>query len=229
LLEWLGVLPAARGRPSESPPQPAPPQVDSVPVTHDDARPESTRSALGWAAGADLELAASPGFDVSLARPSINAELQIGRGRDPLWFGFGARASAPASWDRGLSAERFATGAERVEYSDFQTGLHATLGFGAGRSSAFAQLEGGASFVHIQAFSTSERSVGDYEGVAGYLGAGLGLRYRLASALALAAAVSGQWLAERARYRVEDAPVLVEGPIRVTTRLGLIWESALFP
>jgi hypothetical protein len=227
LLEWLGVLPAARGRPSEPSPPPAARPAAAIP--HDEARAEGARSALGWAAGADLELATNPGFDVSLARPSVHAELQIGRGRDPVWFGFGARVGAPASWDRGLSSERFATGAERVEYSDFQTGLHAAIGLGAGRSAVFAQLEGGASFERIEAFSTSDRRVGDYAEVAGYLGLGLGLRYRLASALALAATVQGQWIAGRARYRIEDAPVLEEGPIRVATRIGLIWESALFP
>jgi hypothetical protein len=187
------------------------------------------RPVLGWAAGADLELATSPGFDVSLARPSVSAELQVGRGRDPVWFGLGARVGAPASWDRGLEAERFATGAERVEYSDFQTGLHAAIGLGAGASTVFAQLEGGASFVRIEALSSSERQVGEHDGVSGYLGLGLGLRYRLASALGIAATVQGQWIAERARYRVEGAPVLEEGPVRVATRIGLIWESALFP
>lgn len=226
LLEWLGVLPPARGRPG-APVLTVPPEAAAA--LQEEARAESERPALGWAAGADLELATSPGFDVSLARPSIHAELQIGRGREPLWFGFGARIGAPASWDRGLEPERFATRAERVEYSDFQTGLHAALGFGAGRSTVFAQLEGGASFAHVEALSAAERSVGEHEATSAYLGAGVGLRYRLASALALAAEVQGQWLAERARYRVEGSPVLEEGPIRVTTRLGLIWESALFP
>src|SRR5688572_28961504 len=110
LLEWLGVLPAARGRPSE--PSPAVPASPVAGPRHEGEPPEEARSMLGWAAGVDLELATSPGFDVSLARPSISAELQIGRGRQPLWFGFGARLGAPASWDRGLPPERFTTAAE---------------------------------------------------------------------------------------------------------------------
>jgi len=227
LLEWLGVLPAARGRPGEA--------ERSAPASPAAARPADSpvveaRPAIGWAAGADLELATNPGFDVSLIRPSIRAELQFGRGQAPLWFELGARFGAPASWDRGLDAARFETAVERVEYSDAQAALHTALGFGAARATVLAELEGGLSFAQVVARTDAGGEVGrPHDGVSAWVGLGLGLRYPLASALSLAAAVQGQWLAERARYRIEGSPVLEEGPVRVTTRLGLIWESALLP
>ena len=226
LLEWLGVLPAARGRPSEPSRATAESKAAAQRV---EQRGENARPALGWAAGADLELATSPGFDVSLARPAIAAELQLGRGTRPVWLALGARLAAPASWDRTLEPQRFTTGARRVEYSDVQTGLSGVVGFGAGRSTWFAQIEGGVTFAQVEAFADADRSLGAHDTASGYLSAGIGLRHRLASALALAATVAGQWRPERARYRVEGSKVLEEGPIRVATRIGLIWESALFP
>jgi hypothetical protein len=230
LLEWMGVLPAARGRPSgvQQPARPAAPAAAST--TAEPAAGEGGGSlALGWAAGADLELATSPGYDVSLVRPSIHAEAQLGRARAPLWLELGGRLGAPASWDRKLDATLFETAAERVEYSDTQVALHAALGFGSGRATLLGELEGGVSFAQVEAEAAAGEEVGGHDGLSGWLGLGLGLRYPLASGLGLAAAVQGQWLTERARYRIEGSPVLEEGPIRVVTRLGLIWESALLP
>jgi hypothetical protein len=226
LLEWLGVLPAADGVPDQHaqkvmPPPPA--QEAEVLAAPPDA------SALGWAAGADLELATNPGFDLSLVRPSLSVELQTGRARASPWFALGARFGAPASWDRRLDGAALELGAERVEYADWQAALHAGIGVGAGRASLLAQLEGGLSLASVEAVTRSGERVGDYTGVSAWLGLGLGLRYPLASALSLAAAVQGQLRLAPARYRFDGVKLLEEGPIGVVTRLGLIWESALLP
>jgi hypothetical protein len=227
LLEWLGVLPAARGRPSAGESAlPAGAKVDAPLVPSDTSGPPPPR--VGWGLGADLELAMSPGFDVSLARVSISGEVQLGRRRGPTWYAFGARLGAPASWERQLDAGAFAAGVERIVYSDVVTGLHAALGYGAGRATILGQIEGGLSFARVEALTQGGARVGDHDDIAGWLGLGLGLRYPLVWGLSVAAAVQGHWLADRTTYRVDGAQVLEEGPVRVVTRIGLIWENALF-
>ena len=224
LLEWLGVLPAAIGRPAQHAQQAgAPAQEDELTAAPNDA------SALGWAAAADLELATNPGFDLSLVRPSLSVELQLGRARTAPWFALGARFGAPASWDRALDGAALERGAQRVEYSDMQTALHAGIGVGSARATVLGQLEGGLSLASVETLTRSGERVADYGGVSGWLGLGLGLRYPLASALCLAAAVQGQLRLAPARYRFDGVKVLEEGRIGVVTRLGLIWESALLP
>jgi hypothetical protein len=226
LLEWLGVLPAARGRPSggETPAKAV--KVDAPLVPSDTSGPPPPR--VGWGLGADLELATSPGFDVSLARASVSGEVQLGRRRGPSWFAFGARLGAPASWERQLAASTFAAGVERIAYSDVVAGLHAALGYGAGRATILGQIEGGLSFLRVEALAQDDARVGDHDDVAGWLGLGIGLRYPLVWGLSIAAAVQGHWLADRTTYRVDGAKVLEEGPVQVVTRIGLIWENALF-
>jgi len=229
LLEWLGVLPAARGRPSAGQTAARTGGVDAPLVPSDTSGPPPPR--VGWGLGGDLELATSPGFDVSLARASISGEVQLGRRRGPSWFAFGARVAAPASWERQLEAGALggiAAEVERIMYSDVVTGLHAALGYGAGRATILGQIEGGLSFVRVEALAQDDARVGDHDDVAGWLGLGLGLRYPLVWGLSVAAAVQGRWLADRTRYRVDGAKVLEEGPVQVVSRIGLIWESALF-
>jgi hypothetical protein len=143
VLEWAGALPAAHGAPQgpasardEAPPSRdvrPPPEVPSA---------SPARSLFGWAAAMELELAATPVFDVNLVRPALAAEMQVGRGQMPVWYAFGLRAGAPASWERGLDAG-FATGVERVTYSELQGALYATLGASASRATLYAQLEAG--------------------------------------------------------------------------------------
>jgi hypothetical protein len=227
LLEWLGVLPAARGRPSDrEPPAPSGKPIDAPVVPTEASGPP--QSALGWGLGADLELVTSPGFDVSMARASISGEVQLGRRRGPSWYAFGARVGAPASWDRALNPGAASAGVERITYSDVMASLHAGLGYGAGRATILGEIEGGLSLARVQALDADGARVGDHEDVDGWIGLGVGLRYPLVWGLSVAAAVQGRWLADRATYRVQGTKVLEEGPVRVVSRIGLIWESALF-
>jgi len=225
LLEWLGAAPHARTPERESPaasPGPAP----RAPPPEQSAHARSTPS---WAVGADLELTSSPGYDVSLVRPSVVGELQLGRGAWPVWLAFGLRGSGRASWEPRLAPGVVAGGVRQVEYSSTDLALHAALGLGDGAAALIAGLVSGLSWVDVEARERRGEVAGDSAEVRGWLGLGVWLRYPIAWGLGLSVGAELHWQPDRARYRVAGAEVLEEGPLRTQTRVGLVWESAFSP
>jgi hypothetical protein len=222
LLEWLGAAPPARAPESAPPPASTP----RAPPEEPSPRPLPT---LSWAAGADLELMSSPGYEVSLWRPSVSAELQLGRGHWPAWLALGVRGSAPASWQPQLAQGVVARGVREVDYSSADLALHAAVGLGNEPATLLVGLVGGLSWIDVEARARGGGVAGEHAEARGFLGLGLGLRYPIAWGLALGVGAELHWLPDRARYRVGGTQVLEEGPLRAQTRVGLLWESAFSP
>jgi hypothetical protein len=220
LLEWLGAAPRAE-----------------VAVAKDGAwigvRDEAdrrkpggeARSAIGFAAGAGIELSASPGFDPSLTRLAVEAGVELGRNRAAVWTWLGARASLFGSTS--LSALPDTTvDVQRVQYRGHDLALHGALGLGSDGAALGLGPVVGLSLVDVRASDRSGEALGEHAQVSAFLGAGIWLRYPLAAGFGLSLGAEAQWLLAPVRYRIEGIEVLEEGAFRAQTRIGLVWESS---
>jgi hypothetical protein len=209
LLHWLHAEPQA---------------APATPASFARARAR-TRSALSGAASAELDLRTSPGYDVSLARLALGAELQLGR-RTPWWFALGARAALPATFTRKLDAASARAGVDHVDYSSTDAALQLAIGRDLGGVALLGTLGAGLSIVSVEARAPSGALAGDADRLVGFLALGLALRYSLVWGFALGLGADAQLALQHARYRVHGEPVLEEGLWRVATHVGLVWESA---
>jgi hypothetical protein len=184
------------------------------------------RTSLLSAAGlAELDVRASPGYDVSLARLALGAELQFAR-RKPWWFALGARVTTPATRTRRLDAASVRAGIERIEYSSTDAALQVSAGHGLGGAALIGTVSAGLSIDSVEARSASGTVAGDDDRLVGFVGLGLALRYPLAIGFALALGADAQLALQHVRYRVRGEPVLEEGLFRIASHIGLVWESA---
>jgi hypothetical protein len=234
LLEWLGAAPRAETAvdvehaPRAGPPPAAPTaEARGAESTREDL--EATTPELGVALGVGLQLSASPGADISLARLAGDAELQLGRGLRSPWFALGLRVAAPASIERALDPAAGGAGVTQVEYASSELGLHAAIGMGTRGAALAVGPVAGLAFVDVTARGAGGAQIGVHHAKAGMLGAGVWLRYPLAWGLGLGLAAEAQWLLSPERYRVAGQRVLQDGALRLQTQLGLVWESALAP
>lgn len=187
--------------------------------------PRAAPSLLSAAVLADLDLRASPGYDVSLARLALGAELQFAR-RRPWWFALGARVALPATHTKQLDAASARAGVERVDYSSWDAALQLSAGHGLGGGALIGTASAGMSLDSVEARSAAGKVAGDDDRVVGFVGLGLALRYPLALGFAVALGADAQLALQHVRYRVRGEPVLEEGLIRVASHIGLVWENA---
>jgi hypothetical protein len=216
LLEWLGVT----ARPALEAPQAG---ARSRPA-HRPVEPLEAERGPGVAFGAGLELSASPGFDPELSRLALEAGVELGRGRAPLWAWLSLRGSLLGAASR-TPLDADATSAERVEYESTSLSLHGALGFGQRTAALTLGPVAGLALVHVAALDRRGDELGVYDVVSPFVGLALGLRYPVAWGFSLALSAEGQSLLKPNRYRVEGERVLEEGTLHVLTRLGLFWES----
>jgi hypothetical protein len=219
LLEWLGAAPRAEVAVVQDG------ASIGVRETAEQREPAKARSAIGFAAGAGIELSASPGYDPSLTRLAVEAGVELGRGRGPLWTWLGVRASLFGSASLGALPDTTAD-VRRVEYRGHDLALQGALGLGSDGAALGLGPVVGLSLIDVRASDRRGEVVGDHAQVSAFLGAGIWLRYPVAAGFGLALGAEAQWLVTPVRYRIEGIEVLEEGPFRAQTRIGLVWESS---
>lgn len=223
LLEWLGVSARAEAVDASgagtAEPRATPASLDASDAGHE------APLRLDLALGAGLELSASPGFDPELTRLALEAGVELGRGRRPLWGWLSLRAAVLGpGWRAPLAGT--AASVERVDYASSSLTLHAALGLGRSAAALTFGPVVGVSFVQVDALDRDGASLGEHTGVSVLAGLALGVRYPLAWGFGLSLGADGQWLVQPTRYRVEGREVLEEGPLQLATRFGVLWESA---
>lgn len=216
LLEWLGAAPRAQVAVT-----PHDASVDAR-ATAARAEPVEERSAIGFAAGAGIELSASPGYDPSLTRLAVEAGVELGRNRAPVWTWLGVRASLFGSTALGALPDT-TVGVRRVEYRGHDLALHGALGLGGEGAALGLGPVVGLSLVDVHASNRRGDDLGEHEQVSAFLGAGMWLRYPIAAGFGLSLGAEAQWLVTPVRYRIEGIEVLEEGTFRAQTRIGLVW------